>query len=212
MPISARLKREKVAFRAVRAGTFERAAVLVVVDALGVKPVVIFDVVPPRCLVGVDRAAWLDPFAYCFGALAFMLDDEGQRPPITLSHHDHGLTLAGLVLPQAPVHPVLDKVLWLHIAAEVRAVDLGRYRLPQLVEHHEAGLMLSVEHSFQVQGRLALGAIDENHDIEKDLLDRHLAPMEDRAGSRRELLVARLAVNRPAKLTPDRRPMLTPFS
>ena len=73
---------------------------------------------------GRGSMAGLDATAHDLDRLVLGLDHERQRAAAALAHHHHHPPLAGLVLGQPAVHPVLLVVRRLDVAAEVGAVDL----------------------------------------------------------------------------------------
>ncbi len=135
----------------------------------------------------------------------FGAEHEGQRLAAPLAHHHDDLALAGLVLGLAAVDAVGLLIGGLHVAAEIGAIDLdltrqgalvtvGRDGLADLVREDEGRLVLAIQIAGELQGAMALGAVDEDRDGEQDVADRHLARREDGAARHAELMGARLAL------------------
>lgn len=100
---------------------------------------------------------------------------------------------------------------WLHIAAEIRAVDfyVARNRLafvqaanrfPDFVAQYESRFILAVQIAGELQGAVALGTVHEDGDRQEDIADCHLAVGEDGATSDAVLVRATLALPCRARL------------
>src|SRR5204862_8080922 len=99
---------------------------------------------PPGEIPGVDLAP----------------EHAGERPAAALADHDHDLALARLVDPQPPIPAVLATVGWLHIAAEIAAVDfrplaLAACGLPNLTSHRFAHFVRQHECRFVLRPEIA---------------------------------------------------------
>jgi hypothetical protein len=120
---------------------------------------------------------------------------------------DDDLALAGLVLPQTAIPPVLAMVCRLDVTAKIAAVDLralalaadraqadfGRHRFPDLVREHESRLVLRPEIAGERQHAVALDLIREDRDRHQVRPQRHLMEGEQRPGGNVEILAAGFA-------------------
>ena len=159
--------------------------------------------VPAPRLIGVDgRAHWHKP-PHRGDRVAFLPEDEGERPSGTLAHDDYDLPLAGLRFGGAPINTLLGFILGFDVAAEIGAVDFlvawaiqGRGRLivadqlTQFVRENEGGLVLASEIAAQLRGAVALRAVHEDGDRQEIVAERALAISEDGSGRDRELMLA----------------------
>jgi hypothetical protein len=142
----------------------------------------------------------------------FAAKHAGQRLA-ALADDDNHLALAGTVLAQPPIAPVLALVGGLHIAATVAAIDCRAFavaadferadfrphRLAHLVRQDKGGLVLRPEIAAEGQHRLALDRVGEDRNRHEVGAQWHLAAGEQRPAGQREVLVARLAL--PAQAT-----------
>ena len=118
---------------------------------------------------------------------------------------------------KATIAAVLFVIRGLHVAAEIGAVDLDRAgngfavllggeRFADLVGHDESRLVLAIEVAAELQGAMALGAVDEDRDCQEIVADGEFAAGEDRPGRDAELMLARLALeDRAGLVAVDRR-------
>ena len=141
----------------------------------------------------------------------FALEYERQRLAVALTHDGNDLALTGLILGPATVATVLSVVTRLHAAAKIGAVDLdltgqgalvsiGRNGLADLVRHDEGRLVLHVQIAGELQGTIALGAVDEDRDSQEVIADRQLAAGEDGPARNGKLMAAGLALPQLASL------------
>lgn len=161
--------------------------------------------VPMGGFIGMDHRAGRHALGDGFNGLAFRLEHERERPTATLAHDDHDAALAGLVLGKATVNAVLDIVRGADMTTEIGAINLdragdghvlhfGRHGFTELVSQDEGSLVLHIQIAGELQGTMALGAVDEDRDGEEVVADRELAAGEDGPGCDRELMRARLAL------------------
>ena len=75
-----------------------------------------------------------------------------------------------------------------HMVVEMLAVDLRSHRFAELVAKDEGRLVLAVDIARHLQGRNALGAVDEDADRRHEVNESHLAAGEDRAACDAELV------------------------
>ena len=161
--------------------------------------------IPMRGFVGMNDGAGLDDVGEGFDRSGFGFEHEGQRLAVFLAGDHDDATLAGLVDRKATVAAVLFVIRGLHIPAEVGAIDgdfagngfanfLGGKGLANFVGHDESGLVLAIEVARELQGTMALRAVDEDRDSQEVIANRALAAGEDRAGRDAELMVASLAL------------------
>lgn len=165
--------------------------------------------------VGVNRGASVDTSLKSRNRLRFALENERQRAAFALAHNDDDAALAILIDRKPAVAAVFLVVGWLHVTAEIGAVDFdfaagfhrldfGRHRLADFVGHDVGRLILAVEIAGELQGAMALRAVDEDRDRQKVSRDRQLAAGEDSAGRNAELMVTSFALeNRTALVAVD---------
>ena len=144
--------------------------------------------------------------------LGFRAKHIGQRAAVAFAGHDDDAALAVLIAGKPAIDPVLFPVRGLDVAAEVGAVDLDLARqrigrvlfggdgLADFVAEHVGRLVLAIQVAGELQRAMALRAVGKNRDGEKVRPDRKLAAGEDRARGGRELMRARLALEKPARL------------
>lgn len=165
--------------------------------------------------VGVNRGGGVDTGFKRRNRLRFALENERQRAAFALAHDDDDAALAVLIDRKAAIAAVFLVVGRLHVTAEIGAVDFDfpagfqridfrSHRLADFVGHDVGRLVLAVEIARELQGAMALCAVDEDGDRQKVSRDRKLAAREDSAGRDAELMVTRFALeNRTALVAVD---------
>lgn len=161
--------------------------------------------VPMSSLVSMDGCASLDVGAGQGHALSFVRDNTRERAAFGFAHGDNDLALAGLVNFAAAILAIFAAVGRLHIASEVRAIDLHvtgerafvaskAYCFAELVEQHEGRLVIAAEVTGELERAVAFGAVHEDGDCAENVAKAELAAVKDGAGRDRELFATAFAL------------------